>query len=154
MTDAGAHAPRMAATGTQSTDYAKAVPQPTAWVGWVFFAAIMMILLGTFHAIEGLVALFNDTFYVVAPSGLLVSVDYTTWGWVHLILGIVVVAAGAGVMAGNAVARAAGIGLAAFSAIVNLAFIAAYPLWGMIVITIDVIVIYALAVHGREIRSV
>jgi hypothetical protein len=153
MTDAGAHAPRMAATGTHSVDYASATPRTTTWVGWVFFAGIMMMLLGSFQAIEGLVALFNNTYYVVGPSGLLVSVDYTTWGWVHLILGIVLVATGVGVMAGNTAARIGGIVLAAISAIVNLAFIAAYPLWSVIIITIDVIVIYALAVHGREIRS-
>ena len=153
MTDTGAHLPHTAAARGRTETYASDKPAQTGWVGWVAFAAIMMILLGVFQAIQGLVAIFNDKYYVVGPNGLLVTVDYTVWGWVHLVLGIVLVLTGIGVMAGNTVARVAGIVLAGLSAVVNLAFLAAYPLWGMIVITIDVIVIYALVVHGREMRS-
>jgi hypothetical protein len=127
--------------------------QSTAWVGWVFFAGIMMILLGIFEAITALVALFNDKYYLVGPSGLVVSVDYTAWGWVHLFLGLVALGAGIGVIFGKTWARVVGIVFAVFSAIVNLAFIPAYPLWSMLVIALDVIVIYALAVHGAETKA-
>ncbi len=123
------------------------------WTGWIFFAAIMMILIGLLSAIQGLVALFNSDYYLVTPSGLLVNVDFTTWGWVHLILGIVVLAAGFGVMVGNTAARVVGIVLAVIGAILNVAFLAAYPVWSTIVITLDVLVIYALSVHGHELRS-
>ena len=153
MTDAGASAPRMATTGARADTYTRSESTPTAWTGWIVFAAIMMVLLGAFQVIEGIVALFNDEYYIVAASGLLVSVDYTAWGWVHLILGIILVLAGFGLLTGNIVARIAGIGLAVLSAIVNLAFIGAYPLWGVIIITLDVIVIYAIAVHGSEVRN-
>jgi hypothetical protein len=128
-------------------------PEVTAWTGWVVFASFMMILLGTFQAIEGFVAIFDDGFYRVTASGLVVSVDYTVWGWVHLLLGVLIVISGVGVRTGNVAARAVGLILAGLSALVNLAFIEAYPIWSVMIITIDVLVIYALTVHGRELRD-
>jgi len=122
-------------------------------VGWVIFAGIMMVMLGTLQAIEGLVALFKDTYFVVPRSGLVVSVDYTTWGWVHLLLGILVAAAGLGVMAGQMWARIVGILLALVSAVVNIAFLAANPVWSTILIAVDILVIYALTVHGKETKA-
>jgi hypothetical protein len=127
--------------------------EPTAWVGWIWFAGVMMIMLGTFEAIAGLVALFNDEYYLVTRNDLVVSLDYTTWGWVHLLLGVVVAAAGLGVMVGQMWARVVGILVALISAIVNIAFLAAYPVWSTIIITVDVLVIYALTVHGRETKA-
>src|SRR4051794_9259445 len=128
-------------------------PAPTGWTGWVAFAGLMMIMLGTFQAVEGLVAVFDDGFYRVTSGGLVVNVDYTVWGWVHLLLGVVIVIAGIGVLTGNTAARVVGVLLAGLSALLNLAFVEAYPIWSVIVITIDVLVIYALTVHGREMRS-
>jgi tetrahydromethanopterin S-methyltransferase subunit F len=125
----------------------------TAMAGWVVFAGIMMIMLGFFQAIQGLVALFNEGFYLVGAEGLVVNVDYNAWGWTHLILGLLAVAVGFGLMTGNMVARVAGIAIAMISAILNLVFISAYPVWSAIVIAIDVIVIYAIVVHGRELKS-
>jgi hypothetical protein len=112
----------------------------------------MMVLLGTFQAVEGLVAIFDDGYYRVTQGGLVVSVDYTAWGWAHLLLGLLIVLAGIGVMAGNVAARTVAVILAGLSAIANLLFIEAYPLWSIIVITVDVLVIYALTVHGREMK--
>jgi hypothetical protein len=114
------------------------------------FAGLMMLMLGMFQAIEGLVALFNDEWYAVTRRGLVFSADYTVWGWVHLILGIVVVFAGIAVLNGRVWGRAVGIVLALVSAVANLAFIAAYPAWSILIIAIDIFVIYALAVHGDE----
>ncbi|MET0765158.1 MAG: hypothetical protein ABWY29_09855 [Blastococcus sp.] len=127
-------------------------PEPTGWTGWVAFAATMMVLLGTFQAIEGFVAIFDDGYYRVTSGGLVVSVDYTAWGWAHLVLGVLIVISGVGVMAGNLAARTVAVLLAGLSAIANLLFIEAYPLWSMIVITVDILVIYALTVHGREMK--
>src|SRR5688572_11995320 len=127
--------------------------EPTGWVGWVFFAAVMLIMLGAFQAIMGLVALFDDGYYLVTGDGLVVHADYTTWGWIHLILGVIAVAAGSGIMVGQTWARIVGIVLAVVSALVNVTFLAAYPIWSVLVITLDVIVIYALAVHGREVKA-
>jgi hypothetical protein len=137
----------------EGTSHREGRPEATGWVGWIFFAGIMMVMLGTFQAIEGLIAIFNDKYFVVPRSGLVVTVDYTTWGWVHLLLGILVALAGLGVMAGQMWARIIGIILALVSAVVNIAFIAANPVWSTILITIDILVIYALTVHGKETKA-
>ena len=113
----------------------------------------MMVLLGTFHVIDGLVALFNDEYFVTGPSGLVWSVDFTAWGWTHLIAGLIVVGAGLGLLAGQMWARVVGVVLAMASAVLNLAFLAAYPLWSAIMILLDVLVIWAITVHGSEIKS-
>jgi len=128
-------------------------PDPTGWTGWIVFAAFMMILVGSFQAIQGLVALFDDGFYLVRESGLVVEVNYNVWGTVHLLLGLLLLASGFGVMAGNIVARTVGVILAGLSALANMAFIGAYPIWSLIIITVDVLVIYALIVHGRELHD-
>jgi hypothetical protein len=127
--------------------------QPTAWAGWVVFAGAMLIMLGTFQIIQGIVALFDDGFYLVGSDGLVVDVDYNTWGWIHIVIGVVGVLTGVGLLAGNMAARIVGVGVAFLSAIVNLAFISAYPIWSTILITLDVIVIYAIIVHGRELKG-
>src|SRR5215204_2749904 len=92
-------------------------PDPTGWTGWIVFAAFMMILVGSFQAIQGLVALFDDGFYLVRESGLVVEVNYNVWGTVHLLLGLLLLASGFGVMAGNIVARTVGVILAGLSAL-------------------------------------
>ena len=123
---------------------------PSAWAVWVLFAGVIMIMVGAFHGITGLVALFQDEYYVVRPNGLVINMDYTAWGWTHLLLGLLVVAAGFGAIAGQIWARTVGVILAVLSATANMLFIAAYPVWSILIITLDVIVIYALIVHGRE----
>jgi hypothetical protein len=129
-----------------------AARKPTGWAGWVIFAGIMMLLAGTFQAIDGLVALFRDEVYVVRPDGLAVNIDYTAWGWTHLLLGVLLVAAGAAVFSGRVWARSLGVLAAGLSAIVNFAFMPAYPVWALTIVTIDVLVIYALIAHGGELR--
>ena len=141
------------ASETASSDRIRQAPQTTGWVGWLVFAAVLMILLGALHAIQGLIALFNSEYYLVGPHGLSVHLDYTTWGWVHMIAGAVVLVAGIGVLAGQTWARAIGILLAFVSALANFTFIAAYPVWSCILIALDVLIIYALAVNGRELRA-
>jgi hypothetical protein len=121
----------------------------TAWLGWIYFAGLMMIMLGFFQAVTGLVAIFDDEYYLVTDGGLVVSVDYTVWGVLHLIIGIVAFAAGYAVMKGRTWGRTIGIILAVGSAVVNMAFIAAYPVWSILIIALDVVIIYALAVHDE-----
>jgi hypothetical protein len=125
----------------------------TGWAGWVVFGGVMLIMMGAFQIIEGLVALFDDGFYAVSSNGLVVDVDYNTWGWIHIVIGLVGVLVGIGLMAGNLAARMAGVVIAFLSALVNLAFISAYPVWSVMVIVLDVIVIYAIIVHGRELKG-
>ena len=142
---------------SQSAHAAGAVPKASegysGWVGWIGFAGVLMMLLGTFHAIQGLVALFNDEYYLVSSSGLVVSLDYTAWGWIHLIGGAVLVAAGLGVFGGQVWARTVGVIAAMLSAIVNVAFLAGYPLWSLMMIALDIVVIMALTVHGSEVKA-
>lgn len=154
MTDTGAGALRTPGAGTRSTAYTGSTDRTTAWTGWVAFAAIISMMLGAFQIIMGLVAIFDDDFFVVTESGMVVALDYTAWGWLHLIIGALMVLIGIGLMSGNTFARVGGIVLAVISAVVNLAFIASYPLWSIIIITLDVLVIYAIAVHGREMRNI
>jgi hypothetical protein len=138
---------------TDTSRDARAAHGPTTgWVGWIAFAGMMLLLLGMFHAFQGLVALFNDEYYAVGSNGLVVHVDYTTWGWVHLLGGILIVLAGAGLLAGQMWARVVGVLMAFTSALINVAFLAALPIWSTIMITIDVLVIWAITVHGREMR--
>jgi hypothetical protein len=129
-------------------------PEPTGWVGWILFAGVMMIMAGSLHVIAGLVALFKDEYFLVGKNGLTVSVDYTAWGWVHLIAGAIIGLAGFAVMVGQMWARVLAVVLAVASAIVNIGFLAAYPVWSAIIIALDVLVIYALTVHGREVKAV
>jgi hypothetical protein len=129
-----------------------AAPAPTGWTGWVAFAGIMMIVMGFFQAIQGIVAIFKDSYYLVRPSGLVVNVDYTVWGWVHLVIGLLAFFAGYGVFSAKTWARAVGIVLAGLSAVANFAFLASFPIWSTIVIVIDIVIIYALAAHGREMQ--
>src|SRR6185312_15548542 len=77
----------------------RTVPKPTAWVGWVFFAAAMLIAVGGMQIIDGLVSIFNQHYFVATRIGL-VAFNYTTWGWVHLLLGIVAVLTGVGLLVG------------------------------------------------------
>lgn len=111
--------------GQAGTEPAYSEPtEVTGWVGWVMFAGVMMFIDGCFSVIAGLVALFNDDYYLVGPNGLVVNADYTAWGWVHVLLGLVVAGAGLGAMAGQTWARVVGVVLATISAIVNFAFLA------------------------------
>lgn len=119
-----------------------------AWSGWIMFASTMMFILGCFHAIAGFVGIFDEDYYLVGENNLVVSVDYTTWGWTHLILGILVASAGGALLRGAMWARVVAIVLAVLSSIANLVFMAAYPLWSLIMITLNVVVIYAVTAHG------
>jgi hypothetical protein len=129
-------------------------PEPTGWVGWIAFAATMMIMLGIFHAFQGLIALFQDEYYLVGRNGLTIHMDFTAWGWTQIVVGLVVVAAGVGLLSGQMWARIVGVLVAVLSAVVNIAFLSAYPIWSTTMVAFDVLVIWALTVHGREMKTV
>ncbi|GAA0950080.1 DUF7144 family membrane protein [Virgisporangium aurantiacum] len=127
--------------------------EPTGWVGLVIFAGVMLVMLGGFQAMEGIVAIIRDEYYLVTRNGLIIDLDYTTWGWIHLVLGLLAAAAGVGIFAGQMWARVLGIVIAVMSALANMAFLAAYPIWATIMIAVDVLIIYALSMHGREVKA-
>jgi hypothetical protein len=134
----------------QYDEYGKPITRGAAH--WVVFAGVMLILVGFFHGVEGVVALFQHDDHPVRHSGLLHSADYTVWGWAHLVLGVVALLTGIGLLAGNLLARVVAVGLAVVSAIVNLAFIATFPAAATLLIAFDVVVVYAIVVHGGELK--
>ena len=127
--------------------------QTTGWaVGFILFAAIMMIMVGVFQAIQGLVGIFENEFYV-ATRNYLFQFDATTWGWIHLLLGLLVAFAGYGLLSGKTWARLLAITLAALSATANFLFIPYYPFWSLLLITLNIFVIWAVAAHGGAMRD-
>jgi hypothetical protein len=127
-----------------------ATREVSGWTsGFAIFAGVMMILIGFFHGLTGLAAIIDDEFFVVG-SNYAYEFDTTAWGWIHLIGGLIVVGAGYGVFSGATWARAVGITLAALSAVGNFFFIPYQPVWAILIIALDVLVIAALAAYGRE----
>lgn len=124
------------------------------WTGWIVFGAGMLILGGAVHIIQGLTTLLDDKQATVTSNGLAVHIPFTTLGWLHLVLGLVAMLVGVGAMLGNRVALVAAVIVAGISAIANLTFIAAYPVWSLILVAFDVIVIYAIVAHGRDMKRV
>jgi vacuolar-type H+-ATPase subunit I/STV1 len=127
---------------------------PTVWAGWVILAVALMVIVGVSHMIAGLVALFSEGTFVVGRDGLLVSAGFTTWGWLHIVIGVVVAVAGVGLLVGRTWARVLAVVAAFGSALVNVGFLAAQPATSAVVIGFDVLVIYAVTVHGGELRGV
>ena len=121
-------------------------------VGFTMFAAFMMILIGAFHIIAGIAGILEDEFYTVTPNWVL-QFDVTTWGWIHLIAGIVVLLAGFGLFSGAVWARTVGVIIATVSAIANFAWLPYQPFWSLTMIAINVFVIWALTVHGRDVAE-
>jgi hypothetical protein len=121
-------------------------------VGFILFAAIMLLMVGVFQALQGLVAIFENEFYVQTRNYLF-QFDATTWGWIHLVLGLLVAFAGWGLLSGQTWARVVGVTLAALSATANFLFIPYYPIWSSVIIAVDIFVIWALTAHGREYRE-
>lgn len=126
--------------------------QPTGWVGWVYFAGAMMLVMGGLQIIAGLTALLRPTYYLVTQTHL-VAFDYSGWGWVDLAIGIVVLLAGLAVLNGKTWGRVVAIFLTVLSALANIAFFAAYPWWSAIALVINGFVLYALTVHGGEVAE-
>lgn len=121
----------------------------TGWVGWVAFAAMMMLILGIFNAIDGLVAIFSDKVFVNGDAGVVV-LDVTAWGWVHLVIGVLVATAGYFLLQGATWARVFAIGLVMLNMITQMVFLPAYPFWSLLVIALDILILWALVVHWDE----
>ena len=125
--------------------------EPSGWaIGWALFAAVVLITVGCFQVIAGIAAVAEDEVLVKGQEYFL-QLDVTQWGWVHLILGAILILSGLGIMTGNVVARTVGVFVAALSAIANFAFIPWYPVWSIAIIAVDIAVIWALTAHGRDV---
>ena len=124
----------------------------TGWTGWVFFAGFMMIIAGIVQSISGLTALLNSKWLIIGEKNLLL-LNFTTWGWIHLLMGVVILIAGFSVMHGAVWARTVGVIMTTLSIVANLAYVNTYPIWSIALIVIDILVIYALTVHGHELKN-
>jgi hypothetical protein len=116
-------------------------------IGGITFAATMFVLIGVFEVIAGLVAIFDDDFYVLTQNYTF-DLDTTAWGWIHLILGILLILVGYFLFAGATWAGVAAIVLAVLAAVENFFFIPYYPFWSILVIALCVWVIWALTRPG------
>ena len=124
--------------------------QPSGWaIGWTLFAATMMVMLGIWWFFAGLVAIIDDDFYVVTQEWVF-KFSTTTWGWIHLVVGVVVLSSGFGLFTGNVWARAVGVIIAVLAALVAFAWLPWYPVWAIIFIAVSAAVIWALTAHGRD----
>jgi hypothetical protein len=121
-----------------------------AAVGLTIFASVIMVMLGVLHALYGLAAIVKNDFFVVGQE-YLYKLDVSTWGWIHLVAGIVVAIAGFSLYSGAVWARTVGVLLAVLSAIANFLTIPYTPVWSIVLIALDVFVIWALTVRGRDI---
>ena len=126
--------------------------EPNDWaLGWTSYAAVMLMLVGGFHGFAGLVGILENDLYVLA-GGYVLELDVTTWGWIHLVAGVVVFFGGLGLLSGATWARVVGVIVAVLSTLMNFAWLPWYPLWSLIMITANAFVIWALTVHGRDMQ--
>lgn len=121
-------------------------PAGAEYSGWIAFAGVMMLILGSLDALWGLAAILNDEIVVVGGNGAIIF-DITTWGWVHLVLGSLVALTGLGLIVGNTAARVAGIFFVAVNAIAQIVWFPAAPLWAFLIIVLDTVIIYQLTVN-------
>jgi hypothetical protein len=124
----------------------------SGWAAWSAFAGIMMVIGGIWWIISGISALANDTFFVVSEDYVF-KFNVTTWGWIHIILGVVILLAGIAIFSGQVWARMIGVIIAVVWALVAFAWLPIYPIWAILYITISVFVIWTLTVHGRDITA-
>lgn len=127
--------------------------KPMQWVGWIYFAAAMLMIAGGLQMIAGLTGIFSPDFYLVEPSGDLLALDYTSRGIVQLVVGIGAFVAAVGLVRGTSWAHVAGIVVAILIGVTNLLFIEAYPIWSIVSLIITGFIVYALTLHGDEVRN-
>lgn len=124
--------------------------RPAGWVvGLSLFAGVLMIVTGVFSVVEGLVALFQNEVYLTTPRYVF-AFDLTTWGWIHLLLGVAVAVAGFGVLSGRIWGRVVGIAVTAVCMLANFLFVPYYPVWSLMLIALNVFIIWALCVFDRD----
>jgi hypothetical protein len=124
-------------------------PDASRGQGWAAFAATMVLIAGVFNFIYGLAAIVDDNYF---SAGDLLFGDLSLWGWIHLILGVAQVVTATMIFAGSDFAAVLGITFAGFNAIAALVAIGAYPLWSVIILVIDGLIIYALTVYGDALK--
>jgi hypothetical protein len=120
-------------------------PDASRGQGWAAFAATMVLIVGVFNVIYGLAAIIDDDYFV---AGELLFGDLSLWGWIHLVLGVLQIITAMLIFAGNELGAVLGIMFAAFNAVAALLAIGAYPLWSVIILVVDGLIVYSLTVYG------
>jgi len=127
--------------------------EPGGWAkGLIYFASSVLVIVGVFHALAGLTALLDDSFYQV-PKAYALETSVTTWGWVHLIGGFAFVSAGFFLLSGNLLARIIAVFAAMVSAVASFWSIPYYPVWNILILALDVAVIWAVVAHGHQLKQ-
>ncbi len=131
----------------------RAATQTTGWTGWIAFAAFVMIISGTLTGVMGFLAVINNNWTLWNNNGAPYGSPYG-WGWWSIFVGIVVVSIGAALLRGSMFARTVAVLVATASLLTHFLTLYVTPLWSLIVITIDILVIWAVIVHGKEMEDV
>ncbi|USN95566.1 MAG: hypothetical protein H6793_00135 [Candidatus Nomurabacteria bacterium] len=124
----------------------------SGWTGWIGFASIVLAIVGVFHIIAGFVALFQNDVYAVTNNAVWMF-DYSQWGWIHTIGGVLAFLAAGSLAQGHMYGRIVAVLVATGSVIANMLFVPVYPIWSIMMVTIGVLVIWAVTVHGKEMRE-
>jgi len=122
-----------------------------AWAGWIVFASAMLLMIGVFNIFEGIAALVGDRRVLVTPQRLLV-VDLTGWGWTLLISGVLLIATGLGLFSAQTWARVTAIIIVGLHAITQIGWLGAYPVWSVLMIGLDTVVLFALCARWPAVR--
>jgi hypothetical protein len=130
-----------------------APPEGERWTGWVVFASIMLVVIGALNIIQGLVALIREAYFVVPAGDHLLIFNYKAWGVVMLIWGAVQLVAGWGLNGGHGWGRVLAIAVACVSILLQTMFLSAFPIWSVIIIALDVIVVFALTARWSEAKA-
>ncbi|HKD32563.1 MAG TPA: hypothetical protein VKB73_03730 [Gaiellaceae bacterium] len=124
------------------------------WAGWIGFAGLLLLIVGILDFFQGLIAVIRGSYYAVTPNQIVV-VDLTTWGWITLLWGIAIGLVGIGLLSAQTWARWAAIVVCSLNLIIELGFAgsAAYPLWALTVMTLNIVILYALIVRWGSARD-
>jgi hypothetical protein len=122
------------------------------WAGWIAFAAVMMLFVGAVNVFEGIVALVQDERLALTPSNFVI-VDVTSWGWTLVISGGLMILTGVGLLLAQTWSRIAAIVVVALHAFTQIAWLGAYPVWALLMIALDTVVLFALTARWSQARE-
>ncbi len=125
----------------------------SSWAGWHGFAAVLLFVVGLFNIVNGVVAVAKDEVVLASGPKVTVLLDVTAWGWVHVILGVVIAIAGIAIFLGQTWGRVVGVFVVALNMVTQVMNVPAYPVWSLLVIALDVVIIWALTVHGDAVEN-
>lgn len=126
----------------------------SAWTGWIAFAVIVLVIEGAFGLLVGFVALFQDDILLRAPGTTdLYLLNTSGWGWIHIFWSVLALFGAASLAQGKMFGRVVAVVVASLGAIANMAFVPIYPIWSIIMVTLCIVVIWAVIVHGGEVKD-